>query len=82
MKKPRMCYTVLESQRDEHGFIPSVVFEGQAGHNPMAGRDALATPWYWGKSWAEARKTCADFNRKLGLNEADVLAIELSSMAN
>lgn len=75
-----MCYSVLETQRDEHGFIPSAVFEGQSGHSPLLGKGAFSAPWYWGKSWAEAQATCADANRRLGLTPEDVMVIELSSM--
>lgn len=76
----RMCYYIPVEQFDENGYIPSVVFENEPGHNPLRGNGKLATPWYWGKTYEEAIETCRKANEKLGLTPEDVDKIVMSSM--
>ncbi len=76
------CFIVFEDQRDEHGFIPSLVTEGEWGHAPLRGDpEKLQSPWYWGTTIEEAQQVCAAQNRRLGLTEDDVLRITASSMS-
>lgn len=77
---PRMCFIVLIDQRDEHGFIPSVVYENESGHHPLVGKGDLARPWYWGQTYEAAKDVCANQNRSLGLSEDEVVEIVTSSM--
>ncbi len=77
----RFCYTIIIGQCDEHGYIPSAVFEGERGHNPMTGNGDYSAPWYWGKTYEQAKEVCADYNRnKLGLSDRDIAEIVCSSM--
>jgi len=77
---PRTCFIILEGQRDEAGYIPSVVTEGEYGHDPLTGKGECAQPWHWGKTYEEAQETCVKENARLGLGVSDVIAITLSSM--
>ena len=79
--RPRHCFAVFPDQRDEGGFIPSVVYEGEGGHYPLRGRGAFAIPWHWGQEYEKALAVCADANRDLGLTEDDVEEIVTSSIA-
>ena len=76
----RRCYVILEGQRNSHGYIPSVVTEGETGHHPMMGNGAFSQPWYWGTDFETAQRLCADANRSLGLSEFDVEQIVTSSI--
>ena len=75
-----MCYWILESSRDEHGYIPVAVCEGVPGYAPMTGNGPFAAPWYWGTEIGKAMAICARANADLGLSEDDVRAIVASSM--
>lgn len=82
--KPRQCFYVPAAQNPaEHGgYVPSLVVENEPGHSPMAGNpEQLQAPWVWGATLDEARAACAKANQRLGLSEADVNDIVLSSMA-
>jgi len=79
--EPRRCYYIPFDQSDEHGFIPSLVVENEAGHSPMIGRDALSTPWYWGKTIERAKEVCARYNKQhFGITQATADRIVASSM--
>ena len=78
--EPRQCYVVLETQRDQHGYIPSLVTEGQPGHAPLTGQGEFATPWYWGDSFEEAEAVCAAMNTRRGIDAKAANEIKLSSM--
>jgi len=84
MTEPRICYIVLESQRDDRGYIPSVVTEGEAGHSPLMGSGKFSQPWYWGSltpgGWETAQRICAEVNAEMGLSPDDVAAITTSSI--
>lgn len=77
---PRWCYYIPEGQRDEHGYIPSIVTEGEPGHTPLTGNGPCAQPWHWGHTLAEAQATAEAENAKRGLSQLAVLGIVLSSM--
>lgn len=67
---------------DTDGYIPSVVTEGVAGHNPLTGSGDYAEPWFWGKTLAEAEETAATFNmQNFGLPKLEAWTIVASSVA-
>jgi hypothetical protein len=76
----RQCFYIPAEQFDENGYIPSLVTEGQAGHAPLTGNGPHASPWYWGKTYEEARAVCAAENAKLGISPEDAARIVLSSV--
>jgi hypothetical protein len=81
MTMKRQCYHILADQRDENGYIPSLVTEDTPGHQPLSGAHPGQRPWYWGKTYDEARKTCARVNaEQFGLTETQASQIVLSSM--
>ena len=77
---PRTCFYIPPDQHDENGWIPSVVTEGKPGHAPLTGNGPCASPWYWGKTLAEAQATADRENARLGLSIEDSLNIVLSSL--
>jgi hypothetical protein len=76
------CYYIDPTQtpHPKHGYIPSIVVEGDPGHYPLTGRGPLATPWYWG-DLKTAQKIAAEQNLRLGVDEDAALRIISSSMA-
>ncbi len=78
---PRKCFFIPVEQFDENGYTPSLVTEGQPVRAPLTGNGPLATPWYWGKTYDEAKATAVRENARLGISEADAAAILLSSLA-
>jgi hypothetical protein len=80
MTAPRTCFIVFPDQHDAHGYIPSLVTEGEPGHAPLTGRGTAGQPWYWGTTYEAARETCARENERKGLSPEDVTEIMLSSM--
>jgi len=78
---PRKCFYIPPDQHDEHGWIPSLVTEGEPGHAPLTGNGPCASPWYWGKTLEEAQGTAAVENARLGLTRDEVRDIILSSAA-
>jgi hypothetical protein len=79
---PRQCFYIPAGQFDELGWIPSVVTEGQPGHQPLAGNGPQAQPWHWGRTYPEAVHICNLENvQAFGLTPADAAAIIASSIA-
>lgn len=80
---PRQCFYIpIEQFHPEHGYIPSLVTEGEPGHSPLMGKDELAMPWYWGKTYEEAVANCAAANeRNFHLTAEEVTEIVNSSIA-
>ena len=79
--EPRQCFVILETQYDEHGYIPSLVTENEPGHAPMMGNGEHATPWYWGKTIERAKEVCARVNKqRFGITEQTAERILASSM--
>jgi hypothetical protein len=76
----RKCFYVNELMLTEHGYIPSMVTEGEPGHSPMKGNGPFAQPWYWGHDLDKAKEIAKKANEELGLTEDDVTTILLSSM--
>lgn len=77
----KWCFAVFEHQRGTGGFIPSVVTEDEPGHSPLIGRGELAEPWFWGRTFDEAERTCAEQNADLGIDETEAKRIVDSSIA-
>ena len=77
----RKCYYIPPDQRDEEGYIPSLVIEDEPGHTPFRGNGPCASPWHWGRTYEQARDLAAEMNRKdFGLDEMQVAAIMISSI--
>jgi hypothetical protein len=75
----RRCFYVSPDALTEHGYIPSVVTEGEPGHAPLTGQGTAAAPWYWGHDYEQACRIAKKANAELGLSDADVVRIMLSS---
>jgi len=80
IKGRRYCFTILESQKDENGYIPSLVIEGEKGHRPMTGNGLCAAPWYWGKTLKEAEAVADAKNEELGISKEEAFKIVGRSM--
>jgi hypothetical protein len=82
MSEPRKCFYIDPGQDPgEHGYIPSLVEEGIAGHSPLKGSGRFATPWYWGKDYEQACKIADQENwRVYHLTPGEAAEIVLSSM--
>jgi hypothetical protein len=78
---PRQCFWIPAERYDERGWVPSLVTEGEPGHQPLTGKGAQAQPWFWGRTYDEARKTAGRENsRTFGLNPGDAAALVASSI--
>jgi len=81
MTDARVCFAILETQQDDHGYIPSLVTENEAGHAPMTGRGDDAVPWYWGKTRERAQQVCDRVNLdRYGISPKTACRIIASSM--
>jgi hypothetical protein len=76
---PRRCFFIPVEAKTEHGYIPSMVTEGEPGHTPMSGNGPAAAPWYWGTTYEQAKAVATEANGKLGHSPTDVMDILLSS---
>ena len=81
MSANRQCFWIMADQFEEgKGYIPSLVTENEAGHQPFRG-GIDGTPYYWGKTYQEAKAACAHANEThFGLSPEEALDIVLSSM--
>ncbi len=81
MKK---CYYINPTQDpDKHGgYVPSLVKEGEAGHQPFTGDGSpMAEPWIWGKTLEKAEKACDQMNlKRFNLTPVEADEIIASSM--
>jgi hypothetical protein len=77
----KFCYDIVESSKDENGYIPVVVVENEPGYSPMLGNGPFATPWYWGHDFNAALKIAADVNEKMGITPERAKDIIASSFA-
>ena len=78
---PRRCFWIPAEPFDENGWVPSIVIEGEPGHTPLAGNGQCARPWYWGRTYDEARAVCVRENEKtFRLSPAEAQATVMSSM--
>lgn len=75
MAEPRVCYYIMETEVDGNGnYIPCIVKENVSGF--------WRTDWQWGKDIELARQCAKEKNEALGLTDADVNQIVMSSMFN
>lgn len=78
---PRQCFWIPAEPYDERGWVPSLVTEGEPGHQPLTGHGAQAQPWFWGHTYDEARKAAERENAQtFGLSPEDAAAIVASSV--
>lgn len=63
----KFCYVILESSKDENGYIPCLAIEGDESVYPMLGRGHCATPWYWGKTFSGASAIARKTNERMGI---------------
>lgn len=68
----KMGVLVIETSKDDKGYIPVVVKEGESGYYPLG--------WNWGPDKEEAQKIAEKFNEQLGITEEEVLQLQLDSM--
>jgi len=82
MNQPRQCYYISPCQFDEdRGYVPSLVTENEAGHQPMRGNSEEQTPWYWGKTLDRAEQVCDRVNKqRFDISPATAMRIVASSM--
>lgn len=82
VEAPRQCYAILPGQsHPELGYVPSLVTEGEAGHQPLVGRGELSAPWYWGTDFDQAQRLCDQANAEtFHLTPAEARAIVESSI--
>jgi len=78
----KYCYTILATSYVKgKGYIPSIVFENESGHFPLAGNPAkMQEAWYWGEDLETAKKIAAEKNAELGISEEEAFRIVGSSM--
>jgi hypothetical protein len=79
--RPLWCFWIPVEPHDENGWVPSVATEGEPGHAPLAGKGSHARPWYWGKSYEQAREVCAAANARIGITPQAACEIVLSSLS-
>lgn len=78
LEQGKYCYAIVESSKDENGYIPVIVIEDEAGYYPLSGRGEHAAPWYWGKTFDGAQGIADKANERLGIDK-DRAAIIVSS---
>lgn len=77
---PRQCFAILETSRDDHGYIPVLVTENIPGYSQMTGDESQA-PWYWGKTFERAQQVADRVNKqRYGISPKTALRIIASSM--
>jgi hypothetical protein len=78
---PRTCYYISVTEHDESGYVPCLVTEGEPGYQVLSGNGEASQPWRWGKTYEEAKATCARQNLgDFGLTEVEALRIVASSI--
>lgn len=78
-KGRRYCFVVIPYQKDDEGYIPSLVIEGVKGHRPMVG-DEYKKGYRWGDTIDLAYEVCQEANRRIGLTDEDIHDIVRSSL--
>jgi|TARA_R100000426_G_C4815802_1_gene108374 hypothetical protein len=62
-------------------YIPSIVYEGVAGHIPCRNGDSPGSlPYYWGTTEKECQEACDEANEKMGYTREFALDVVTSSM--
>ncbi len=92
-KRVRTCYFIPSDGFVKGlGFRVSIVREGEGGHHPTGawpydgkdhGKDMpdVVRPFFWGMDFRQSEHVATDMNTRLGLSEADVCDIMISSMS-
>lgn len=80
LKTGKFCYVILETSKDEHGYIPCIAIEGDESLYPMLGRGDYAQPWYWGKTFDGAQQIASKVNERMGITREREFQITCSSM--
>jgi hypothetical protein len=76
----KFCYVIIETSKDENGYIPCIAIEDDESLYPMLGRGRCATPWYWGHTMEHAEKVAREVNRRMGVTLEREFKITASSM--
>lgn len=79
-REPRKVFFVDETMLTEHGYVPSMVTEGEPGFTPLSGNGEFAQPWYWGHDIDVAQRLADEANLELGIDRQLALLIIASSM--
>lgn len=69
----RAVYMILETVRDDKGFIPCIAVEGDTGY--------YKTDWNWGNDLEQAQKFADERNEKLGIGPDEAYKIILGTMS-
>lgn len=67
LESGKFCYTISQMSKDENGYIPVLVVEGDEGFYPMLGNGEFASPWYWGATFDGAMKIAEKVNARMGI---------------
>lgn len=89
LSRRRWCYWIpAEGYVEGHGYRVAIVFEYEAGYYFtgddawIAGDPGARKPWFWGKTYEEAKKVAEDMNRdRLGLSDKEAHFIVTTSMS-
>lgn len=76
----KYCYVIMESSKDENGYIPCIAVEGDESCYQMSGNGPHASPWYWGKDYKTATQIAHEANNKMGITLADEIRITQAGM--
>jgi len=68
----KYAVVIMENEKDEFGYIPCVVIDGESGYRPL--------DWNWGNDRAIAEKLATEYNTKLGVTESEKQRMILESM--
>lgn len=68
----KMCIVIMENEKDEFGYIPCVITEGEHGYRP--------TDWNWGNDREIAEKLATDYNTKLDITPTEKNEMVMQSM--
>lgn len=80
LESGKFCYVIIETSKDENGYIPCIAIEGDESLYPMLGRGRCATPWYWGHTMEGAERCARSVNERMGITREREFAITASSM--
>ena len=72
MINPRMAYMILETERDEQGYIPCIAVEGETGYH--------RTSWNYGQDLKLAQECVDGLNERMGISKKEALVIQLGTM--
>lgn len=70
--EPRVAYFLLDTEKDDQGFIPLIAKEGEKGY--------YRTDWHWGFDRKIADKAAEQKNESLGLSKSEAAYIVASTI--